>query len=409
MKVHQITEAPRIEPNIGGSASLPKSVDIKPGILDPKGNKTFSVVDQDGKVLKRFSGASAEADANIHRDKLKKQIKAEKPKKPKLTGDPKKDLKATPKDTDLRADKRTKEAKGLFEKLKKLVPEKWMNWFKTHLGRIFGSTIAGWIMKGVAISGIVSLYNSYFDEIYTLVEAKEKGAKADELKAIAKKLGTIRKQLIKETTDLMIGSIGMAFGTGGVLVGSMIGGALLTAVTGGTAAPLAFVVNMLVGAIAAYGAYEGTLMICKMDYVGGILGLDTNIYDYTQNKLGTTWLTPDNLAQTLKEVNASQDFITYILGLAQNPLMQYSSPANVPGINSGVSIGGAAKGAIDAVKGIVDHKDHNELDRIMELSGVVQEKKSTKMKIGDLPDDLKKLVLIGAKTIQKANKENKST
>ena len=41
--------------------------------------------------------------------------------------------------------------------------------------------------------------------------------------------------------------------------------------------------------------------------------------------------------------------------------------------------------------------------------GVVQEKKSTKMKIGDLPDDLKKLVLIGAKTIQKANKENKST
>ena len=92
MKVHQITEAPRIEPNIGsssGSASLPKSVDIKPGILDSKGNKTFNVVDQDGKVLKRFSGASAEADANIHRDKLKKQIKAE---KPKLTGDPKKDL-----------------------------------------------------------------------------------------------------------------------------------------------------------------------------------------------------------------------------------------------------------------------------------------------------------------------------
>ena len=106
MKVHHITEAPRIEPNIGsssGSASLPKSVDIKPGILDSKGNKTFNVVDQDGKVLKRFSGASAEADANIHSDKLKKQIKAEKPKKqikaekPKLTGDPKKDLKATPK------------------------------------------------------------------------------------------------------------------------------------------------------------------------------------------------------------------------------------------------------------------------------------------------------------------------
>ena len=119
MKVHHITEAPRIEPNIGsssGSASLPKSVDIKPGILDSKGNKTFNVVDQDGKVLKRFSGASAEADANIHSDKLKKQIKAEKPKpkkpKPKLTGDPKKDLKATPKPKN----DANKASKGFFRK-----------------------------------------------------------------------------------------------------------------------------------------------------------------------------------------------------------------------------------------------------------------------------------------------------
>ena len=117
MKVHHITEAPRIEPKIGGigtrtapsgpklssgsGPSLPKSVDIKAGILDPKGNKTFNVVDQNGKVLKRFTGPSAEADANTHRDNLKKQIKAAKPVKissqPKLTGDPKADLKADPK------------------------------------------------------------------------------------------------------------------------------------------------------------------------------------------------------------------------------------------------------------------------------------------------------------------------
>ena len=117
MKVHHITEAPRIEPKIGGigtrtapsgpklssgsGPSLPNSVDIKPGILDPKGNKIFNVVDQNGKVLKRFTGPSAEADANTHRDNLKKQIKAAKPVKissqPKLTGDPKADLKADPK------------------------------------------------------------------------------------------------------------------------------------------------------------------------------------------------------------------------------------------------------------------------------------------------------------------------
>jgi len=74
MKVHHITEAPepKVEPTFN---KLPKSVDIKPGILDSKGNKTFSVVDQDGKVIKRFSGPSAEADANTHRDKIKKQIK----------------------------------------------------------------------------------------------------------------------------------------------------------------------------------------------------------------------------------------------------------------------------------------------------------------------------------------------
>jgi hypothetical protein len=116
MKVHQITEAPRIDPpKIGtgtvpsgptlsapsGTSSLPKSVDIKAGILDPKGNKIFNVVDQNGKVLKRFTGPSAEADANTHRDNLKKQIKSAKPVKtssqPKLTGDPKADLKADPK------------------------------------------------------------------------------------------------------------------------------------------------------------------------------------------------------------------------------------------------------------------------------------------------------------------------
>lgn len=394
MKVYEIAE----ETTVG--TTTVKSGPLKGYIFDPLKDGRIKITAPDGTSMTAANREAAQ----------KKAEKFARTNKPDTTVKKKEPVKkAKIKQPDLTAEKRTKKAKGLFEKIKAAVPAKWTDWFKRHLGRIFGATITGWIMKGIAISGIVSLYNSYFDEIYTLVEAKEKGAKPDELKAIAKNLGTIRKQLIKETTDLMIGSIGMAFGTGSVLVLGVLGGAALTAVTGGAAAPVSFVINMFVGAIAAYGAYEGTLMICKMDYVGGILGLPTNIYDYTQNKLGTTWLTPDNLTETLKEVGADQDFITYILGLTTNPLMQYSSPFAIPGVNSGVSIGGAAKGAIDTVKGIVDHKDHSELDRIMELSGVVQEKKSTKMKIDDLPDDLKKLVMLGAKTIQKANKENKST
>jgi len=74
MKVHQITEAPRVEPIV---KSLPTSVDIKPGLIgaDLK-NKQWNLVDQDGKVLQRFSGANAQGDAEGARDKLRNQIKA---------------------------------------------------------------------------------------------------------------------------------------------------------------------------------------------------------------------------------------------------------------------------------------------------------------------------------------------
>jgi len=405
MKVHHITEAPKpkVEPTFN---KLPKSVDIKPGVLDAKGNKGFNVVDQDGKVIKRFSGASAEADANVHRDKIKKQIKNA------FGSQPRNQAVASNIDGGGEAEaKKSKGIKGLIQKIKDKVPQKLVNWMRKHLSRLFGATVAGWIMKGFAISGIVSLYNSYFDEIYTLVEAKENGAKDDVLKSIHKKMGEIRKQLIEETANLMVGSIGLAFGTGTVLVGSMAVGAVATILTGGAAAPPSMLVGILVGAIAAYGAYEGTLMVCKMESAGKLIGLDVSIYDYTINKLGTTWLTPDMLVQTMREVNADQTFIDYVIGLSTNPLMQYSSPASVPGINSGpLTIGGAVTGPFKAVKDLAfDHKDHSEMNRIMELSGVVQEKKSEKIKVDNLPDDLKKLALIGFKTMQKANKENKST
>ena len=440
MKIHQITEA-----------STPNSVDIKPGILDPKGNKIFNVVDQNGKILKSFTGASAEADANAHRDKLTKQIadKRAKIKAPPAPGTPTRDqlskgqqrklartgklnykgktyttkqiAKATVQaknlskvktpDLDNTRDSGTKktDAKGLFQKLKNKMPEKLINWMRTHLSRLFGATVAGWVLKSFAISGIVSLYNSYFDEIYTLVEAKENGAKDDVLKGIAKKMGSIRSKLIEETTNLMIGSIGMAFGTGGVLVGGMVVGAVATFFTGGAAAPPSILWGIFVGAVAAYGAYEGAMMVCKMESAGKLIGLDVSIYDYTKNKLGTTWLTPDMLADTLREVGAEQTFIKYVIGLTTNPLMQWSSPGAIPGINSGFSIGGAVSAPLGAVKDMIDHKDHSDLNRIMELSGVVQETKLKKIKLDDLPDELKKLAIIGAKTIQKANKEKKST
>ena len=122
MKIYQITEAPlrvepkislsgnpradiakikgqKIDPKINVPKNLPTSVDIKRGILDQNGKQTFNVVDQDGKVLKRFGGPNAEADANTHRDKLKKDIKSAKKasnkqntQTKKITGDPETDL-----------------------------------------------------------------------------------------------------------------------------------------------------------------------------------------------------------------------------------------------------------------------------------------------------------------------------
>jgi hypothetical protein len=89
MKVYHITEAPRIEPPVGGLGNRPinrgpsvsggggnaprlTSVDITDtGILDRNGNKIFKVVDQDGKELFRGN----EAQANDKRDTLRRNIR----------------------------------------------------------------------------------------------------------------------------------------------------------------------------------------------------------------------------------------------------------------------------------------------------------------------------------------------
>lgn len=94
---------------------------------------------------------------------------------------------------------------------------------------------------------------------------------------------------------------------------------------------------------------------------------------------------------------------------SEDPRLNYSSPLSVPGINSGYGLSQPIGAIANKVKDVIDHKDHSDLNRIMELSGVVQETKSKKIKVDDLPDNLQKLAMLGAKTIKKANKENKST
>ena len=390
MKVYQITEAPRVEPFV--PKTLPTSVDIKPGVIgtDLK-NKMWNVVDQDGKVLQRFTGASAEADANTARDKIQKQIKANVP--PANTKD------------DTGSEK--KKAKSTFDKIKKSGPQI-KSWMKRHLSRIFGSSVAGIVIKSFEISGIVSLYNSYFDEIYSLIESKAANANDDVIMGHSMELKRIRAELVKNTTDLMIGSIGMAFGSTSVLVSIAVVSAAASFFTAGALLPASAMVNIFVGAVAAWGAYEGTLKVCQMKSAGAILGLDVSIYDYTQNKLSTTWLTPEHLRQIMVDNKASQSFAKYVAAIHTNPLTVQGSPYAISGYNFGPALSTPIKAVANTVKGIVDHKDQNELNRVVELSGVIQEKQS-EIKIDSLPDELKKLAMLGAKTVKKTSKENKST
>ena len=235
-------------------------------------------------------------------------------------------------------------------------------------------------MKGFEISGIVSLYNSYFDEIYSLVESKAANASDDVIMGHSMELKRIRAELVKKTTDLMIGSIGMAFGSTSVLVSIAVVSAAASFFTAGALLPASAMVNIFVGAVAAWGAYEGTLKVCQMKSAGAILGLDVSIYDYTQNKLSTTWLTPEHLRQIMVDNKASQSFAKYVAAIHTNPLTVQGSPYAISGYNFGPALSTPIKAVANTVKGIVDHKDQNELNRVVELSGVVQEKQSRELK-----------------------------
>jgi len=409
MKVYQITEAPRVEPFL--PKTLPTSVDIKPTLIgaDLK-NKQWNVVDQDGKVLQRFSGANAQGDAEGARDKLRNQIKANVP-----PANTKTEPSATKGGDDPDKDKKKGRIKKWLESLKKDFPTHTKNWMKTHMSRLLGSTVAGWMLKGYEISGIVSLYNLWFDEINSAVESTENNASQDVMKMHQKNLKRIRAQVVEKTTDLMVGSIAMTFGTSGAIVLGMFAGTAMSIMSGGALATPGILVNIFFGAMAAMGAYAGALWVCQQKSIGELIGIDVSMYDWLKNETSTSFLSPKNLMKLMDSKGgekAEMDAYTFVIGLmgSPDPRINYMSPTSMPGVNSGYNITAAPVNAIiNKVVDVIDHNDHSDLNRIIELSGVVQETKSKKIKVNDLPDELKKLAMLGAKTIQKANKENKST
>lgn len=252
MKVHQITEADRIEPTLGsstattpsgptlsspGGASSLKSVDIKPGILDAKGNKTFSVVDQNGKVLQRFDGPNAEAKANEYSDKLKKQIKAAKPKKtkPQLTGDPKNDLKKSDIDKP-----KGKIGNGVWDKIK--------------VGGKFLRILLGGSIGQIAVQYMnLANINSIIKEHYKIVG--KHGYKSKQAK-------DSRLDMSWAITDLIVeGLAGLVGGILGTWAGIVALGAMASTGVG-------IVLVAVIGAVGALGAAVGTTEL--LNYLPGV-------------------------------------------------------------------------------------------------------------------------------------------
>ena len=267
MKVHHITEAPRTEPTLGNSrgtvpsgpqlsatstSSLPKSVDIKPGILDLKGNKIFSVVDQDGKVIKRFTGPSAEADANTHRDNLKKQIKAAKSVKtssqPKLTGDPKVDLKADPKLNAPKADApKGSIGDGVWKKIK---------FGGKVLKVIFGGTLGQIAVQYMNLANI----NSIIKEHYKIVG--EHGYPSQQAK-------DSRRDMAWAITDIIVEGFGAFIGA---VVSTYVGLAAVASIAG---TGVGIILLGLIGAVGAIGGAIGTSELLKL-----VPGIEKGIHGF---------------------------------------------------------------------------------------------------------------------------------
>lgn len=308
----------------------------------------------------------------------------------------KQDTKKIEKDVDKSITKTAKEwGKGLFKFL------------KGPLSFIFGNAITNVIIKAIDIAGIVSLHNSYFDQLKTLVLAKVNKASDDELKEIQTLMFNIRKEIVQASVDLTCGSVGMALGSATFVGVMVVGSTIATILTGGVAAPLSVATAFIVGCVASYGAYEGGIYACKSEWLGSVLGIDgdKSIYDYLLNKFDTEYLTPKYMRGLMIDSGGSIDYADYIMQLMMDPVRAYGSPLNVPGINQGPSIGGTIK-AMGQFFNL--DEELQELSRIKELAGVINEKpqKEEKIKVKNLDPEVLKFVLKGAKKIEKIQKQD---
>lgn len=306
----------------------------------------------------------------------------------------KQDTKKIEKDVDKSVTKTAKEwGKGLFKFL------------KGPLSFIFGNAITNVIIKAIDIAGIVSLHNSYFDQLKTLVSAKVNKASDDELKEIQTLMFNIRKEIVQASVDLTCGSIGMAFGSAGFVGGMVVGSTIATIVTGGVAAPMSVATAFIVGCIASFGAYQGGIYACKSEWLGSVLGIDKSIYDYLLNQFDTEYLTPKYMRNLMISSGGSIDYADYIMQLMMDPVRAYGSPLNIPGVNQGPSIGGTIK-AMGQFFNL--DEELQELGRIKELAGVINEKpqKEEKIKVKELDPEVLKFVLKGAKKIEKIQKQD---
>ena len=207
---------------------------------------------------------------------------------------------------------------------------------KVILGTIKGF-LGGWAGK-IAItawdvSGVVSAHNEYFDVLQKQYKDKKSGAPVRTLMENGNKLKYIREEkIVKPMVELTFGSIGMFIAAGGI--GIAAGGLVAGFFTGG----IGWILTLLAGAAAAYGGYEGGIMIAKE------LGWYEALY--------TRWMNPENGYLTSKylareyEEYGDATFWTTLMALSRvNPAV---NPLQAPLLDPR-DVGGVVKDKIDAI------------------------------------------------------------
>ena len=207
---------------------------------------------------------------------------------------------------------------------------------KIILGTIKGF-LGGWAGK-IAItawdvSGVVGAHNDYFDVLQKQYNDKKSGAPVRTLMENANKLKYIREEkIVKPMVELTFGSIGMFIAAGGL--GMAAGGLVAGFFTGG----IGWILTLLAGAAAAYGGYEGGIMIAKE------LGWYESLY--------TRWMNPENGYLTSKYLAREYEefgdltFWTTLMAISRvNPAV---NPLQAPLIDPR-DVGGVVKDKIDAI------------------------------------------------------------